>query len=84
MKALFGVVSLLVALAIAGLVVVKQLKSVRQLGAVSTQQTGPVAAPALAGSGPVREQAQRLENQVASDVDKALQQGAARLTDADK
>jgi hypothetical protein len=82
MKALFGVVSLLVALAIVGLIAAKQLKAV---GASPAAQAGVPAAPALSGSGTLREQSQQLQKQVASDVTKALEQGAAaRSEQADK
>jgi hypothetical protein len=74
MKAMLGVVSLLVVLAIGGLVMSRQLKG----------QAPAAAAPAASGSGSVRTQAKQLEDQAASDVAKALQQGAARNADADK
>ena len=79
MRALFGVVSLLVVLAIVGLIVVKQLKAVGRVGAQppSADATGVPLAPAMSGSGNVREQAAQLQNQVADDVAKALNQGAA-------
>ena len=67
---MFGVVSLLVALAIVGMVVVKQLKAVGGVGASA-------AVPALAGSGTVREQSQQIQQQVQGEVAKALEQGAA-------
>ena len=74
MRALFGVVSQLLALAIGGVVLTRQLKG----------QAPAAAAPSLPGSGPVRSQAKQIEDQVANDVAKALQQGAARNADADK
>jgi hypothetical protein len=74
MKAMLGVVSLLVVLAIGGLVMSRQLKG----------QAPAAAAPAASASGSVRAQAKRLEDQAASEVAKALQQGAARNADADK
>jgi hypothetical protein len=85
MKAMFGVVSLLVALAIVGLIAVKQLRAVGGAGAAPAAQAGLPAAPALSGSGTVREQSQQLQKQVAGDVTKALEQGAAaRSEQADK
>ena len=86
MKAVFGVVSLLVALAIVGLVVVKQLKAVGHVGGsmAASHEAGAVA-PQLSGSGTVREQTQQLQDKVADDVAKALSQGAAaRKDEADK
>ena len=70
MRALFGVVSLLVVLAIVGLLAAKQLRTVSAPVALVPGQ------PAVAASGTVREQAQQTERQVAADVAKALQQGA--------
>jgi ABC-type phosphate transport system substrate-binding protein len=85
MKAMFGVVSLLVALAIVGLVAVKQLKAVGQTGASAAAQAGLPATPSLAGSGTVREQAQQLQNKVANDAINAMQQGAtARKEESEK
>jgi preprotein translocase subunit SecG len=66
-KALFGVVSLLVALVIVGLVLVKQMKAVGQLGAMS----------AIPASGNVHEKATPLERKVADDVAKAMEQAAS-------
>jgi ABC-type molybdate transport system substrate-binding protein len=74
MKAMLGVVSLLVVLAIGGLVMSRQLKS----------QAQAAAATSVAASGSVRTQVKQLEDQAASDVAKAMQQGAARNADADK
>ena len=71
MKAMFGVVSLLVALAIVGFLAARQLKT-----AAPSAQTAGVAA-----SGTVREQAQQVQQQVRDDVTKALQQGAAARKD---
>jgi hypothetical protein len=85
MKAMFGVVSLLVALAIVGLVVIKQLKAVGHVGTASSATADVPAVPAMSGSGTVREQAVHLENKVADDVVKAMQQGAtAHKEEADK
>ena len=82
MKALFGVVSLLVVLAIVGLIATKQMKAVGQPGAKSAAPD--VAVPQMSGSGTVREQAAQLQNKVAEDVAKAMSQGAARRDDAEK
>jgi hypothetical protein len=69
MKAMFGVVSLLVALAIVGFVAARQLKT--------------AAPPALSGaaSGTVREQSQQIQQKVKDDVAKALQQGVEARKD---
>ena len=83
MKAIFGVVSLLVALAIVGLVAVRQLKAVGHVGGApaSTTAAGVPPVPQMSGSGTVREQAVQLENKVANDVVKAMNQGAAARAD---
>ena len=77
MKALFGVVSLLVALAIVGLVAVKQLKAVGHVATPVAAEAGVPALPQMSGSGTVREQAQQLQDKLANDAAKAISQGAA-------
>ena len=75
MRAVFSVVGLLVVLAIVGLVAKKQLQATGQ----------GVAAVAPAASGNVVEQSRQLQQQVKSDVARALEQGAAaRKDEADK
>ncbi len=77
MKAMFGVVSLLVALAIVGLIAVRQLKAVGHAGVAASTPEGVSAPPAMSGSGTVREQAVQLENKVANDAINAMKRGAA-------
>jgi len=86
MKALFGVVSLLVALAIVGLVAVKQLKAVRKTGASPGASQAEVASvPQMSGSGTIRDQSRELQNKVANDAIKAMNQGAqARKDESEK
>jgi hypothetical protein len=85
MKAMFGVVSLLVALALVGLIAVKQLKAVGHVSAAATTEGGVPVAPSMSGSGAVRQQAVQLENKVANDVVKAMNQGAeARKEESEK
>ena len=85
MKALFGVVSLLVALAIVGLVAVRQLKAVGQGGPTGGARADMPAMPQMSGSGTVREQAHSLQNRAADDAIKAMSQGgAARQDESDK
>jgi hypothetical protein len=74
MRAIFGVVSLLVAVAIGGVVLTRHLKG----------QAQAAGAPSQAGSASARSQAKQIEDQMSSDVAKALQQGASRNADADK
>ena len=76
MRAVFSVVGLLVVLAIVGLVAKKQLQATGQ---------GIVAVAPAASGGNVVEQSRQLQQQVKSDVAKALEQGAAaRKDEADK
>lgn len=82
MKALFGVLSLLVVLAVVGLVVVKQMKAVGQMGSPAAAAAGLPATPVMSGSDTPREQSQQLQNKVAQDVAKAMAQGAAARQDA--
>lgn len=82
MRAVFGVVSLLIALAIVGFVAVKQLRAVGQVGVPAVAEAGASALPAMSGSGPVREQSQQLQQKARSDVVKALEQGAAARTES--
>jgi hypothetical protein len=81
MRAVLGVVSLLIALVIVGLLAVKQLKAVGRTGAAAASEAGVPAAPQMSGSGTVREQTHQLENKVAKDVAKAMEQGAAARKD---
>jgi hypothetical protein len=80
MRGIFGVVSLLVVVAIVGLVAKKQLQAV---GVVS-----PASAAAAPGATPsggnVHEQSQALQQKVVTDVQQALGQGTARTEAADK
>jgi hypothetical protein len=74
MKAIFGIVSLLVALAIVGLLASRQMKS-----------GGAVPAPSGASAATnVREQSRQTQEQVLRDVNKALEQGSARRDEVDK
>lgn len=87
MRALFGVVSLLIALAIAGLVAVKQLKAVGKAQATpgspaSAASADSPAMPQLSGSGTPSARSLELQNQVADDVAKAMKQGAEARQDA--
>ena len=74
MKAIFGVVSLLIVLAIGGVVMTKQLKAV---GQVPVAAAGDAVVPGGGvASGNAREQSQQLQQKVRDDVAKALEQGA--------
>jgi hypothetical protein len=85
MRALFGVVSLLVVLAIVGLIAVKQLKAVGHVASAPAAEAGLPQVPAMSGSGAINEQAVQLENKVANDIVKAMNQGAqARKDESEK
>lgn len=73
MRALFGVISLLVVLAVVGMLATKQLKAV-----------GSAAAPGASSPVNLPMQSQQLQQRVTDDVAKALQQGAKRSEDADQ
>ena len=77
MRAVFGVVGLLVALAIVGIVAKKQL----QASGTSLSQAAPAAS-----AGNVAQQSRQIQQQVQADVAKALEQGAAvaRKDETDK
>ncbi|MEO6030332.1 MAG: hypothetical protein ABIP61_00285 [Burkholderiaceae bacterium] len=77
MKALFGIVSLLVALAVVGLLAARQLQAVAP--SVAPAAAAAAGVPAFAASGNVREQSRQLQRKVQDDVAKALEQGAAAL-----
>jgi predicted lipid-binding transport protein (Tim44 family) len=85
MRAIFGVISLLILVAIVGFVAGRQLKAIRQVPATAP---GSVAmAPATAGSANAADPAQQLQQKVRDDLAKALAQGAqnnARSEDAAK
>jgi hypothetical protein len=78
MKALFGVVSLLVVLAIVGVLASRQLKASKLSSASVTGVT------AEAASGTLRQQSQQIQDKVKDDITKALEQGAARNEQAEK
>ena len=81
MRAVFGVVSLLVVLAVVGVLMTKQLKATSRTLSSAAVQVAPGTASAVAST--VREQSQQLQQQVANDVAKAIEQGA-RKDEADK
>lgn len=84
MRAIFGVVSLLVVLAVVGLVAVKQLKAVdRSVGAALPPAQGGVAeAASPTASAPIGVRAKQAQERVVGEVTKSLEQGAARSDEA--
>ena len=85
MRALFGVVGLLLTLAIIGIVAVRQLNAVgRSVGAAPGASATASTPPSITPAGNVAEQSRQLQDKVRSDVAKALEQGAARNDEAAK
>jgi hypothetical protein len=82
MRAILGVVSLLLVLAVVGTLAMKQLKAVdRTVGSsLPPAQAGTDSAAAAAPASAARTSAQR----VGAEVVKSLEQGAARSEAADK
>jgi hypothetical protein len=76
MRAMFGMVALLIALSIVGILASRQLTAGSASSAVPATTTS---APATA-----QEQSRQLQQRVKSDVAGALQQGAERTEQADK
>ena len=78
MRAVFGVVSLLVVLAVVALTARQQLRAVAPapLTAPASQPGSPPITPAQASK--------QMQQQVQRDIDAALQQGATRNDDAEK
>ncbi|MNL55287.1 hypothetical protein D3C87_1786870 [compost metagenome] len=73
MRAMFGLVGLVVALAVVGVLVKKQMSATRT--AVPALQTAPgAAAPASAPTGSVRDQSQQMQQQVKEQMDALMQQ----------
>lgn len=80
MRALFGVVSLLVALAVIGVIASRQLKA----GIAPLAPTADTAASAPAPAGTPAQQSQQLQSQVKDDIAKAFEAGKAQRDEADK
>ena len=87
MRAVFGMVALLVVLAVIGMVAARQMKSgsraltVGGEAATSGQAVGRPDTPA-APVGNIRDQSQQLQQRVGDDVSRALEQGAAARREA--
>lgn len=77
MRAVFGVVGLLVALGVVGLLAVKQLRATGQAVGAAL----PAAAAPGASAVTVREQSRQLQQKIQSDVTRMLEQGAASRRD---
>ena len=87
MRAVFGVVSLLIALAAVAVIAVKQFEGVGQAEEPSESAAARASAASphrLSDNGTVRERARSLESHVADDVAKAASRAASRGDEADK
>ena len=82
MRIVFGIVGLLITLAILAMVVRTQLQAVRVLPSVPAVTSGASsqagAAPADPGGLNVRQQSQAIQSKVADDVTRLMQQAPAR------
>lgn len=72
MKAIFGVLSLLIVLAVVGTLVKKQL-TVTPIS-VTPQEAGQVALPASASLGNAQQQSQQIQQQVRQSIEASMQQ----------
>lgn len=81
MRVIFGVLSLLIVVAVVGTLVKKQRVEVSTIS-IHPQEASPVAVPASAPVGNVRQQSQQIQQQVRQSLDAAMQQ--ARPAPEDK
>ncbi len=81
MKAIFGVLSLLIVVAVVGTLVKKQLTGGVPVNALP-QEAGQVADPASAPVGNVRQQSQQIQQQVKQSIEASMRQ--ARPVPEDK
>lgn len=82
MRAVFGLVGLVVVLAIVGLLAKKQLSATR--APVPALQAAPGGAPASAPPTTVREQSQQMQQQVKQQMEGLMQQARPMPEDATK
>jgi hypothetical protein len=82
MRAVFGLVGLVVALAVVGVVAKKQMSAMRA-PVPALQTTAPASAPIGGGSGTVRDQSQQMQQQVKQQVESLMQQ-ARPMPDEEK
>jgi len=73
MRIIFGVLSLLVVVAVLGTLVKKQLTEVTPIS-VTPQVAGQAAVPASAPDGNVQQQSQKIQQQVRQSLEAAMQQ----------
>ncbi len=82
MKALFSMVSLLVALAVVGMLVSKQLRATNQRAAATAAEAPASGLPVPVGG--AVESPRQMQEKLRDDLVKAVEQGAARRDEADK
>ena len=76
MRIIFGVLGLLIVVAIVGMLAKRELQAVRAIAPANA------AASAAVPTGTPAQQSKELQRQIGSDIDKALQQGMQRNEDA--
>ena len=84
MRAALGIVSLLVVLAIVGLVSTRQLRAVGHVDPSAMTAAGVVAPLPVPPNATPQQQANQIEQKVLNDVNKALSQGAARPDESER
>lgn len=87
MRGLFGLVGLVLVLAIVGLVAKKQLSSTRAPAAALQQAPIPgtgASVPVINPTGNVQQQSQQVQQQVQQQLDDIMKQRAQALPEADK
>lgn len=82
MRLVFGVLSLLVVLAIVGSLAKRQLQAIGTPAQAAAASAAGVGQPVASGT-PAR-QSQQLQHQVADDVNRLMQQAPARIEDGTK
>lgn len=84
MRAVFGLVGLLVVMAIVGVLMKNNLSATRSTGATAPVAVDGVKVPQVDATKNVRDQSQQIQKQVQDDLNQALQQGSQRLENAEK
>ena len=84
MRAIVGLVSILVVMAIVAVLMKQNLSATRSAGSPGPAAVDGVKVPQIDTSKNVCDQSQQIQNQVRDELNQALQQGDQRLKDADK
>ena len=84
MRAIFGLVGILVVMAIVAILMKQNLQATRSTGGAGAPATlEGVKVPQVDTSKNVREQSQQIQQQVQTELNQALQQGANRVKDTE-